>query len=1125
MRIAAKFNGTCRLCQTKVRKGEEVDFESGTGITACPVCREFPESGVEVELCAQITQIKHQSERSNWGVVKARVTEVIRSDCTDEQAHLTAPGRLYSVAGPVGIPVEGEESIVRGRLILDPKWGMQIKLSAPLESRGITSLPALRAYLDMAPNIGPARTEEIIRLGKHDLSRVYALLGPDWEQLVKVKGITRESAEEIHAWYERTLANRGAIQFLSAMELPQNVQRAALAEWRANTETVIRRDPFVLMRLSGCGFKTADAVATHVGIGHSDPRRVAAAVLHILQRAAEDGHTYLARDIISGQARAPRFSATESAVNDVGLSGGELSGALVHALELAPVKIVEHDGDVALESLRVAEARIADALMAIDSNDVPNLQLPENISTLFGGLTPAPEQANACRVIAERSVVVLTGGPGCLSGSTELLIESDARRGRGGRPCRLVDLYYKFHKILRRGKSKNKFWSGGVRTLSLFPDGGVNYNTIEDVLYNGVREVFELRTSNGRVVRATADHLIRVPDTALNADTDGYCRLDALRIGDPIVVRREATAPPAGSTQKDRTNRAMMHVPLHPFAVTKRVKARIGGGRVRTYTYKLVLTSRLAVEAAVNKMSLQQFVRILRGKTQLRGLWFCPSGHEVHHLDGNVQNNRADNLAVLTKSSHAQVHGVENRKHFGNQLPEQDVIVSITPVGAEPVYDLVMAEPSRNYVAGGVVVHNCGKTQTTRAVIKLFHDNGLTVFSVAPTGRAALRLAELTGHPAATIHRQIAIKPGVAPDEFTLGCDAIVCDESSMIDVELAAQLLAVIDTERPVRLVFVGDVDQLPPVGAGAFFKDLIDSERVPVVRLTQIFRQAGDSPIPHIARAFNEGAMPSLERSDGFAFINTAREDAEEAAQLAQDTIVMAATKWLIEKERGGAKSIADIAVVAPQRTGLCGVRALNERISAIVNAGKSPAQTLPYGDGAYFEGDKVMHTVNNYELNVFNGEIGTIACVSESGEAADRFAAATGYEVTREDAKTAVVVEYAAPGVPGNKRFVGYSRSGMHQLTLAYAITTHKMQGSSAPCVIFAATAQHRWMLSRRLIYTTVTRAERYLLIVGDAAVIRRAVAAQSNDAPRNTRLRGLLTPPARTAKDWFDSLDVV
>ncbi len=831
MRIAARFNGTCRLCQTKVRKGEEVDFESGTGITSCPVCREFPESGVEVELCAQITQIKHQSERSNWGVVKARVTDVIRSDCTDEQAHLTAPGRLYSVAGPVGIPVEGEESIVRGRLILDPKWGMQIKLSAPLESRGITSLPALRAYLDMAPNIGPARTEEIIRLGKHDLSRVYALLGPDWEQLVKVKGITRESAEEIHAWYERTLANRGAIQFLSAMELPQNVQRAALAEWRANTETVIRRDPFVLMRLSGCGFKTADAVATHVGIGHSDPRRVAAAVLHILQRAAEDGHTYLARDIISGQARAPRFSATESAVNDVGLSGGELSGALVHALELAPVKIVEHDGDVALESLRVAEARIADALMAIDSNDVPNLQLPENISTLFGGLTPAPEQANACRVIAERGVVVLTGGPGT------------------------------------------------------------------------------------------------------------------------------------------------------------------------------------------------------------------------------------------------------------------------------------------------------GKTQTTRAVIQLLHDNGLTVFSVAPTGRAALRLAELTGHPAATIHRQIAIKPGVAPDEFTLGCDAIVCDESSMIDVELAAQLLAVIDTERPVRLVFVGDVDQLPPVGAGAFFKDLIDSERVPVVRLTQIFRQAGDSPIPHIARAFNEGAMPSLERSDGFAFINTAREDAEEAAQLAQDTVVMAATKWLIEKERGGAKSIADIAVVAPQRTGLCGVRALNERISAIVNAGKSPAQTLPYGDGAYFEGDKVMHTVNNYELNVFNGEIGTIACVSESGEAADRFTAATGYEVTCEDAKTAVVVEYAAPGMPGNKRFVGYSRGGMHQLTLAYAITTHKMQGSSAPCVIFAATAQHRWMLSRRLIYTTVTRAERYLLIVGDAAVIRRAVVAQSNDAPRNTRLRGLLTPPARTAKDWFDSLDVV
>lgn len=807
-----------------------VEFESGAGITSCPVCSTFPAEGLDVEVCAQVLKIKHQSDRSNWGVVRVKVTELIQADCTDEQLHLVAPGRGYSVAGPVGLPVEGEEAIVRGRMVLDPKWGLQIKLTAPLESRGITSLQALRDYLDMAPNIGPARTEEIIRLGKHDLAKVYALLGPDWERLTAVKGITHEGAKAIHVWYEQTLASRGAIQFLGGLELPQNVQRAALAEWRNDAESVVRRDPFLLMRLDGCGFKTADAAASTLGLGHSDPRRIAAAVAHILQRAAEDGHTFLPRSVISGETKAPRFSASESAVNDVGLSSGELASALTHALERAPVKIVEHDGNIALQSLRTAETTIADALLQIHANDVPELQLPADISTLFGGMTPAPEQANACRVIATRGVVVLTGGPGT------------------------------------------------------------------------------------------------------------------------------------------------------------------------------------------------------------------------------------------------------------------------------------------------------GKTQTTRALIRLLHDNGLTVYSVAPTGRAALRLAELTGHPAATIHRQIAANPMTDAEETTLGCDAIVCDESSMIDVELAARLLRAIDTSRPMRLIFVGDVDQLPPVGAGAFFQDLIDSDRVAVVRLTKIFRQAGDSPIPHIARAFNEGVMPSLERSDGFAFIDTTKEDAEESAQLAQDTVVLAATKWLVEKGRGGATSISDIAVVAPQRTGLCGVRALNERISAIVNADKSPAQTLPYGDGAYYVGDKVMHTHNNYELNVFNGEIGNIVCVSEHGEAAAEFMQATGYEVTSSDSRTAVVVEYAAPGMPGNKRFVAYSRSGMTQLTLAYAITTHKMQGSSAPCVVFAATAQHRWMLSRRLIYTTVTRAERYLLIVGQASVIRRAVSAHNNDTPRNTRLRGLLTAPAQTANDWFNSLDV-
>jgi len=768
---------------------------------------------------------------------------------------------------------------------------------------------------------------------------------------------------------------------------------------------------------------------------------------------------------------------------------------------------------------RVCGERIAAAVTGDPATGfscrTPPLTLPD-AAEIWKGITPAPEQAAAVTAIAEHRVLVITGGPGCIDASTKLQFESDARRGKGGRWYTVEDAYHKFHGIHRpgAGKGRNRFWCGGVRTLSMNADGAVGYNRVMNIVATGMKPVFDVRSEGGRRLLITAEHPFKVPDGTPGADEEGYKPLERLAVGDLVVGRREAVKP-ATTRGKNSKYRPETHVPYHPKARTKRVLSR---GRV--YTYRLVRNARLVLEAELNGLPLEQLVRCLQSSSLASTLEFLPPNVEVHHKNGDPTDDRPTNLEALSKAEHARRHGGENRQHFGNQQTEVDSITSITPLGVRPVYDLVMADPDRNYVAGGFVVHNCGKTATLSAVLEVLEHNGIDTACCAPTGKAAQRMKEQTGREAMTIHRLLGYVPGqgfrhddgeVAYDESgrvaggPLDVGAVVVDESSMVDTGLFHALVRAIPDNA--RLIIVGDVDQLPSIGAGRVLHDVIESGIVPVCRLSRIFRQASESRIPYVARDINHGRAPDLGAGGDVMFIG------EDHPETLADCIVKAVGTVLPSanpaRGRRAYDPISEVQVMAPQKGGPIGVEQLNRALQARLNPG-SDEDGLWIGGGYRARlGDRVIHVKNNYKLLVFNGEMGTVVAADFKGILEDELQD-LGMVATDEDVDVisvaidaagrsdrVVVVEY-------DDRKVAYTKADVRELLLGYAITVHKSQGSQFPCVVLPVHEQHSFMLTRSLLYTGVTRASELVLLYGQGHQVVRA-AQNTRGTERRTTLQ--------------------
>lgn len=358
-----------------------------------------------------------------------------------------------------------------------------------------------------------------------------------------------------------------------------------------------------------------------------------------------------------------------------------------------------------------------------------------------------------------------------------------------------------------------------------------------------------------------------------------------------------------------------------------------------------------------------------------------------------------------------------------------------------------------------------GKSTTLRAILDKFDDRGTTYALASPTGKAARRMSEATGRSASTIHRLLEWSRGAFQRDasFPLDVDVVVIDESSMLDVELAASLVdAVPDTS---RIIFVGDANQLPSVGPGRVLADLVESDAVPVARLTQVHRSAETSWICRNAPRVLAGAPLELDQVfDDFRFFEV--EDMGDASQLVRRIVNM--------PEYKGAQ------VLAPQRNTSCGVEALNLALQLELNPPRTGGPEWTIGDRVLRKGDRVIQTVNAYKLEstmgepgVFNGEVGTVVDIADK-----------------------LMIDFGDRKVP-------YTKEDSFALELAYALTVHKCQGSEFPWVVCVVHSAHSYMLTRQLFYTGITRAKVGVVLVGNRKGIE--VATSTKPPPvRNTAL---------------------
>lgn len=371
----------------------------------------------------------------------------------------------------------------------------------------------------------------------------------------------------------------------------------------------------------------------------------------------------------------------------------------------------------------------------------------------------------------------------------------------------------------------------------------------------------------------------------------------------------------------------------------------------------------------------------------------------------------------------------------------------------------------------------CGKTFTTATIVELWKAMGKSILLAAPTGRAAQRLGEVTKLPAQTLHRLLEFDPKtmdfLRDEDNPLKCDALIIDESSMLDIFLAYSLVKALPEN--CQLLVVGDADQLPSVGPGNVLKDLISSGKIPVVKLTQVFRQAAQSAIVAAAHKINQGKLPQFE-----PISNSPKSDCLWHGGGTQPEHGVQTICDLVEHfiPSIGLTPTKDLQVLCPMSRGLLGTRNLNKVLQELINPPTPEKTEVVRGATIFRVGDRVIQQTNDYKREVFNGDLGIINSI----------------DTTEQE----VVVNFG-------ERSITYDYPDLNEIALAWSISIHKSQGSEYPVVILPLYMQHYLMLNRNLLYTGITRAKKLVIVVGSKKAI--SIAVRNEGQQRYTRLQSL------------------
>lgn len=476
------------------------------------------------------------------------------------------------------------------------------------------------------------------------------------------------------------------------------------------------------------------------------------------------------------------------------------------------------------------------------------------------------------------------------------------------------------------------------------------------------------------------------------------------------------------------------------------------------------MTSSKRQEAGIN-YTLNQFAE--EGNTYYQKTFLSPEVANLLNLqpsmiDKTIENMvdkkeliETDNKIFLPYYYYAEKYIADKFYELITSYKDKEIISDLQIKDIEDVLGIEYNEEQRDAIktalSNNVMVltggPGTGKTTVTKGIITAFRLMNKDILLAAPTGKAADRMSDATGGDAKTIHRLLGynpIKGYLYNEDFPLIGDVLILDETSMINVQLMYTLLKAVPIE--MKLVLIGDVDQLPCIGAGNILSDLIKSEKIPVVKLQKIFRQAASSKIITTAHAINHGEIPILKNEKNSDLFFMTDNDDESIVETISDLVLNRLPhKYNIKP--------TEIQILTPMKKGILGTKNLNDTLQNIIN--KEGKNEIKFGDTLYRENDKVMQIKNNYDKGVFNGDSGFIQTINK-------------------ELKTVTVIF--------RKQIIDYDFSELDELMLAYAVTVHKSQGSEYPIIVMPLTMAHYVMMKRNLIYTGITRAKSLCVLIG-------------------------------------------
>lgn len=964
-----------------------------------------------------------------------------------------------------------------------PKHGPQFAFSTYVPDAPATRPGVVKYLMDEAECIGRARAEQLWDRFGADAVRI----AREFPEQIVDAGILAADQAELAAKSLRAAAAMEKTKIdLFGLFLGRGFSgrlvRDVIEKWGARAPEVIRRNPFILLTESmpSCGYRRCDKLYLDLGGKRNSLKRQMLAGWNSL-REDSLGHTWYrvawAADEITKQCG---LDTDPYRAIQLGIRGGWLS----------LYREDEKRKWVAEWEKANAERRLADSIRRLCKRCEPGWPREE-----FADLTPHQQQLAEAALF--RPVGILAGTPGCLAGETIIRIN----RGGKGFSIPISRLVERLSgNLIIAGRA----WDLSMPTMVARAENGfARLCRLKSAWKSGIKETFELRTTSGRTIRATADHPFLT-----NENT--FSRLGDLRAGDLVQVELGHSS--NGRKKKLYRDRNTM---FHPH------QRPVNCGRFRCPEH------RLAVEAEMNGLGLEEFLYILRNDpVRSASLQFLEPYTVIHHQDRNHINNDPGNLAVLaTQSLHASEHAPETAGNVMSRIG-CDRVESIICYGEEMTYDIEVEDDPHCFLANGFAVHNTGKTFTAAAIIKAIvqrHAHG-AVAVCAPTGKAAVRITAamqrygLTGLDATTIHRLLEIGRNGHDGKgwgFKRNRDNpleklfVIVDESSMLDTNLAADLLDAIPDHG--HILLIGDPYQLPPVGHGAPLRDMI-AAGVPCGELSEIHRNAGQ--IVRACKAIKDGKK--FEATNNHEMIDLAAHPSSnllviEAAEADAVDVLRGTLRDLAR--RHGFDPVWDVQVlVAVNKKSAVSRTVLNDLLQGELNAGGEQIDGNPFRVG-----DKIICLKNCWveldagtgagggiagEVYLANGEVGRV----ESIEAKLTIATFPLPErrVRIPMSKPRKDEQDAPSGSKGADKEEGRGSS----FDIAYAITTHKSQGSEWPCVILMADANAGRVASREFIYTAISRASKLTVIIGRRAVIDKQCRMPSLQH-RRTFLRQLLT----------------